>query len=740
MRLFWLLIASLMLSGVAHAQAGLSPLVLEFRLGDRRVEALVWSDNENQLYAERATLIELGLAVPDGAADPIPLSDIRGLRYTQSDAQSAVIMSCSAQCYETQRLHRDGDERLVVSRAAGRFVNADLAATVLEEDSTLGGLFELGLFSRSGYGGTGFAADTVRGDMVRLESNWTFDFPTRRQKILLGDSFARGGASGVPFRFGGIQFGTDFTLDPGFVTFPTPTLNGEAAAPSTVDLYVDGVLRMRERVDAGAFSIVDAPVLSGGGMAQLVVTDALGRQQVFAQSFYSSPAMLRPGLADYAISIGAEREDFAVRSDGYGRGFVSALYRRGLTNYLTTEARIELADDHTGFAAAASLAHHTFGQIDLSAAANQSDGADGGSARLGWQQTLSSFSVGFEAEAATKDFQRLGEIRFEPAARYRLAGNVSADLGAFGVSSIAYTVSDTEDAEHIETIALSYSPRTDGRRQLFVNALYVEEDESYFAVTFGLSQSFGENGSAGAGVELENRRLAAQISAQRSPDPDGGVGWRVAGRTGENERFDAGLAHLGSRHEARLDVSATRKSNGVRAQYATGLAWIDGEVLVSRPVRESFALIDVGVPNVTVQRDRRAAGVTNDRGRLILTGLRPYEANRINVDMNDLPWDTQFHDDELIVSPAARSGAVARFARTEGTAGEVYVRGADGEPLAAGAILVRESDGARFPVGARGRVYVNGVTTPTLFVSGACAIIIGPQQIGANADLQCAMS
>src|SRR5690606_23785615 len=107
-----------------------------------------------------------------------------------------------------------------------------------------------------------------------------------------------GGATRRSIRMGGLRIGTDFGMQPYRVTTVMPTYFGEVAVPSSVDLYIDGVNRFSGSVPAGPFELDVAPGVSGSGHAQLVVTDALGRQQVVSVPFYAARGLLAPGLTD----------------------------------------------------------------------------------------------------------------------------------------------------------------------------------------------------------------------------------------------------------------------------------------------------------------------------------------------------------------------------------------------------------------------------------------------------------
>ncbi len=737
MRAFWLICISFLDVGLAYAEP--TPLVVQLRLNGQSVDAMAWRDDNGALSVDADALHQLGFATPMPAGATL-LSAIPGLTYAYDPAQGAVDLTCTAACYASHVIDDANARTPLATRQSGGFLNLDLAATATSDASDAAGLFELGLFNRAGAGTASWTAGAQNGALIRLETQWTIDRPAQHNSMRLGDSFTRGGATGVPFRFGGIQLATDFSLDPNFTPYPTPTLHGEAAAPSTVDLYVDGALRLRSNVDAGPFSIPDAPVLTGAGIAHVVVTDALGRQQEYAQPFYASPTMLRAGLADYSFALGAEREDFTLASNAYGRGFASGVYRYGVTNWLTAEARTEAANDLTSLAAAASVATPLFGQIDLAYA--QSSGAhDGEAFHLSWQRQATALSLGLDITGASRDFRRLGEDWSEPPPRLQTAAAIGLDLDRLGSASLAYTYRDERDAPNLQTIALSYAPPTpDGRGQLNLTALYIDDDTApYFTVGLGYALAFDNGVSAGASAESRDGGPSLAANASRGPDPQGGFGWRAGASTGAIARIDGALLHLGAHDESALEFSHTTNGDGLRGRLAIGIAWIGGRVIASRPIRDSFALVDVGAPYVTVLRERQPIGRTDEHGTILLTGLRAYEANRIGIVLDDLPLDAQPGADEAEVAPAQRAGVVVRFPTTRGAFGQVRVIDATGASLPAGTILTRESDGARFPIGVDGQIYVAGLEQPETFaLADTCTLTIEPDDLHAGRALRCA--
>ncbi len=76
-------------------------------------------------------------------------------------------------------------------------------------------------------------------------------------------------------------------------------------------------------------------MLTGAGQLQVVVTDALGREQVMVQPYYSGTALLRQGLDEFSFELGSARQDYGSSSFAYGDVLGAATFRRGLSDSLT---------------------------------------------------------------------------------------------------------------------------------------------------------------------------------------------------------------------------------------------------------------------------------------------------------------------------------------------------------------------------------------------------------------------
>jgi outer membrane usher protein len=730
------------LAPTAFAQsAETEPLVVELRVpaNGAAIEALAWRSGDD-IFVMPDTLRALGLNFHEAPPDrPVALTAVPGASVQFVEAEQAIVITCTAACFQRQVLDQAQGEQSPLTPGEGAFLNIDMVASRIADADSLAGAFELGLFQHSGFGGVSWTAG-AGGDaqIVRLDTSWTIDMTSARARLRLGDSIAYGGSAGVPFHFGGIQYGTDFSIDPTFISFATPTFQGEAATPSVVDLYINGALRAREHVDAGPFEIANAPVVAGAGIAQVVITDALGREQAIGAPFYASPNLLRPGLAEYAIAIGAERENYARLSSDYGRAFALGAYRRGLADWATAESRIEIGADFVNLAGALTLAHTQFGQIDVAVSGSDADAGDGGLARLAWSRYGDNLLMSAEIEAATQDFQRLGQR--DAAARTQARATLGLQLGDIGTAAITGTVSDIRLQGRIETLNFSYSPPPLPFGSLAFSALYVDDGEPFSSFGLTFVRALGSRQSVAIAAETSGGANSVMARIQSAAPLGGGLGWRAGVSQGAVERYDFSLDAIAQNFEARFEAGRAVGADGLRGQFSTSVVWIDRTLTLTRPVRTSFAMVHVGAPDVAVYRDRTQIGRTDADGQLLITGLRPYETNRIGIDIDDLPLSAQLSTDEISVRTRARSGVVIQFPVRLGEAGEVRIVDETGAPLAAGAILVRDIDSARFPIGRGGQAYISDVVeNATLTASGPhpCHVVMNRAVLASREPLRC---
>lgn len=695
LRLTALLCASAMCAESAWAQdAFVTQLQLPTR--GRSVDAFAWRDPDG-ISVERESLLRLGIAPPPGAR--VRLADVPGLSYREATSAAAIVMTCAAACYAVQRVGAREAMQAPGARPWGGYVNYDFAFNWAEgERASLGAILETNVFGPLGRGEASWIAHPD-GRLARLETHWTIDAPQQRVRVQLGDSIwpTLGGGA---LRYGGIQIGRHFALAPREILHPTPILRSDAERASTVELYVDGALRARQRVEAGPFELEDAPFARGAGEAHLVVTDVLGRQHMITRPFLVSSALLRPGLADWSFAAGAERRAFSAESASYGAGFAAGQYRLGLTNNLTAEIGGEWREDGPAAQLGAAFAHVAIGEINL----NYAHDAGAGALAVAWRREARAWSFSVQGEMRDAAFRSFAGAR---APRYSAAANASWRMGEFGdVSFTAASVGYAHDRD-ARTFALSYTPEI-GDAALSIRLAYTEADQADLTLAVGVSLSLRGDVTASLGGQWDRRGARYRIGAQNSPPTSGGLGWRARAAAGRSERVDAAVAYRGAHSEAQLSAGVSHAGAAARVDFAGAFGWVENEAFAARPIHGAFALVDTGAPGVGVSRDRLRIGASGADGRIVAVNLRPYDANVIAIDAEDLPLDRAPAQVTQRITPWEGAGVLVRFADTSAALVETHARFASGMPAPRGDALMRARDGRRFPIGADGRVVLYG--------------------------------
>lgn len=729
-RISTLLCASLAFASAAAAEDA-SPVVVQLRLPARSIamDVFAWRTDRG-VEVETSTLAAIGIATQSDA-ERTPLSAVPGLSYEERTGEGAIVISCTLACYTRQRLNlaeqEDGPARVDAS-ATGGYVNYEVETQWVDKVGfSASAIGQVALFGRWGLVESSWIGQTGQdAHLARLDTTWTIDSPSRGVRTRIGDSILTS-VGGAPVRFAGIQVGRYFGLEPSFITYPTPTISAEAESASTVQLYVDGVLRAQSAVQAGPFVIDQAPVVSGGGETQLVITDILGRQQFITRSFFVSTNMLRQGLSDWSLAAGAQRREFGRESMRYGDTFAAARYRYGLTGNITVEGAFEASRRGGALQAGTMVSHSRFGQLYLSQAVDR----DGGFSSASWYYDGRALSLGLQFEQREGDFLPLG--RDEDTFRQSFGGNASLDMGDYGAVGVTAAQVQFDGLPDARTFTLSYTPDFyDGALSFRVAQIERENRE----IVAGMSFSFtpAEDVTAHASIDSDARGVAYRAGVQRAAEP-GHVGWRARATVGSVERGDLAAMLRGPLGDTQAEASVANGVGGARVRHAGSVGWIDDMTFAGRRIDGAFALVDTGVENVSLARNHLDVGETGQDGRRLVTNLRPYDRNLITISTDDLPLDRAPETTAQEVTPAEGAGVVVRFSDARERITETRVSFADGAMPPRGSVLVRVRDGERFPIGSEGRIVLQGARNGDVLALNSTTCTASADEISAERGL-----
>ena len=133
---------------------------------------------------------------------------------------------------------------------------------------------------------------------------------------------------------------------------------------------------------------------------------------------------------------------------------------------------------------------------------------------------------------------------------------------------------------------------------------------------------------------------------------------------------------------------------------------VDGHGYWSRPIRDSFAVVDTGgVAGVRVLRENQLVGKSDSNGRLLLTDLQAFQRNRLAIDDRDLPIALGIAEGSRTVAPPAGAGIAVRFEVDHRDMQRLRLVDERGTAIPAGAALWLGAEPMLLPVGYDGLVY-----------------------------------
>lgn len=628
--------------------------------------------NQGGLFVRQDMPGQWGLHLPDGlrqirvdGVDYASLDGLSGLSARLDSTEGMLLIDAAPSLFTTTHVSPAQRSLPVMEAVPAQYLSYDLSLSRWNGEWAAAALLDAGASGDWGVAGTTALLQqgmSGRG-AVRLDSNFIRDFPDRRLRLTLGDTVTRGGDWNLPVRFAGIRLGTDFSLTPNDITYALPRLSGSSTLPSVVELAAASS-RQSMAMRPGDFAIDYQPVFNGAGEVTMTVRDANGTARTVTQSFYTSPRLLREGLDDFSLEAGFLRKDFGERSFSYGAPFTAGFWRHGLGNGLTLAGRAEASEDVQmgGLGLGAILS--SWGEIALSVAGSQSRWGSGLLWRAQVQRITPRYSVTASYQEENAAFVQVGADAPPPGKRRELVVAGSLALGRRGSINANYLENDGGDGYRFSTGSVSYAASL-GPAWITLGARQTRFTASRNNSLFGsLTLPFGTRSSAG--LFAEGNRIAASVS--QTPPPDSGWGYRflAARQSDALTQLEGGVTWRTAAGDIDLSVARMGDAEGVRLQARGALLRIGGRIVAAPQLDYAFAVVDVGADqDVTVFFENRPVARKAGLGRqTVVTGLQPYAANRIAVDLDDLPIDTVVTSAEQIAVPGYRQAVRISFAGT----------------------------------------------------------------------------
>jgi outer membrane usher protein len=726
----------------AAASPAIEALQLEVWINNRGtgLVASVTRQADGRLLMTPDELRAVGLATPR-QSELVDLSTLPGLSATYDEDGQRLMIDAAVDTLLTQRfdLGPNGRKGLDARQDFGAVVNYAVSADGGQgEAGSAARLDGVGLavdsriFGRFGALDSAFSAAYASGrsDMTRLDTTWSWYSPRHALNVRAGDYINAGFSWTRPIRMAGLQFRRDFSTRPDLITLPSPRLSASAAAPSILDLYVNGVPVLSRRVGAGPIQVDGLPPSQGFSQARLVLRDEAGRQTTVTAPFFTTPLLLRKGFVDYSAEAGVARRYYGVRSNDYAAmPLATGSVRYGLRDGLTLEGHAEvgagLSSLGGGFAAQLS----GLGVAGVSVVASQAGDNNGALASAVFDSRFAGVYISAMALQASAGYRDLAAATSEKWAWRN--GKLVADLPPRAVRQLTLSaplnLTPWRRGDEPATLSIGYSSQQsqdgtkravwngslrhtlDRRITLYATGYMTRGERRDTGLFLGVAIPLAATTSATIGAETQGGDTIGFVEASKAEDQaEGAAAWRLRIEQGASSKIEAQGAYRG--RAVRVSAAAQHIDGATRGQVQMdgAVAWLGGGApMAANRLDGAFAVVDVGAPGVPVLFQNQKIGRSDRQGRLVVRNLSPFDDNKIAIDPQNLSLDLEAADTERSVAPVDGGGVLVRFGVAKSPPSAlVTLRLANGQVAPAGAEAVLAGTNERVIVGYDGQTFL----------------------------------
>ncbi len=657
------------------------------------------------------------LLLPDNQYGYV-LEAVSGLTYRLDRSQMLLAITAPASAFTTTAINQQSVAVVLPNIVQPGFY-LDYDSSISSGDhgyESHGVLLEGVAFSNWGAAVSGLlvTGDRHHNQTIRTETYWRKDLPSPMETLVVGDTIGDGGAWSRPARYAGIRWARDFSLRPGFIAMPMPSLSGTAALPSTIDVLINNQRRRTDQVNPGPFELTNVPVTNGAGEINLIVRDLLGRESIINQSYYFSPRLLAKGLSDFSVEAGFLRENYGVQSNDYdNNGFIAGTRRYGLSSALTGEVRFEAQQQRQAIGVDLVALLGTFATIEAALATARTDDGQGNHYLLGLERRTAAGNASLRWEYFDRDFVQFAALPSELRPRQRISASLGALLSGHVSTAINYTVQKAWDESQLELLTANLGVTlADG---IYLSS-YASKDlgtEGGWSAGITVNLSLGKQRSASASTNTgSNRDTINRAELSQSPPGGPGSGWRLAVSDDPNQRWRMGLSRNTNFGSFRAEATDTINDPAVRLGASGSIGWLGGHAFAVRTIGAgSFAVVKVdSIANVPIYRSNQLIATTNASGMALVPDLLPYQQNPLTINPIELPFDIEIQSVREVTVPYARSGLVVNFPVYRSRNALVVLHQRDGSVVPAGARVTVSPNETSFIVGKRGEAYLMDLT------------------------------
>ncbi|WP_457340415.1 fimbria/pilus outer membrane usher protein [Pseudomonas sp. TE6283] len=689
-----------------------------------KAELVPVQQRAGRLYLASEVLREAGIRLPGEPQGEVALDEIPGLHSDYDSQNQRLLLQVPPAWLPDQQV---GERNLYPASDARSSFGALLNYDAYLNDTDEGGSYlaawnelrlfdDWGTFSSTGQWRQSFNGAQAQGRQGFLRYDTTFRY-TDEQRLLTyeaGDLVTGALPWTTSVRVGGLQLSRDFGARPDLITYPLPAFAGEAAVPTSLDLFINGYKSSSTELQPGPYTLTNVPFINGAGEAVVVTTDALGRQVSTTLPFYVTSSLLAKGLSDFSVAAGSLRRDYAVRDFAYGPGVASATLRHGVSDYFTLETHAESAESMMLGGLGGNLRLGTLGVLNAALTQSRFEGDTGQQLALGYQYNSRRIGFNYQRVQRHGDYADLSLVDspFTRLSQRSEQATLSLNLDRYGSLGMGYFDVRAGDGTRTRLINMSWSKPLWRNSSLYLSANR-EVGDSQWAVQAQLVIPFDLRGTLAFSAERSKDGQDLQrVNYSQAVPVGGGVGYNLGYATGGN-RDDYRQADLTWRLQSvQLQVGAYGSSGEMTrwADASGSLVLMDAGLFAANRIDDAFVVVSTsGYADVPVRYENQQIGRTDRNGHLLVPYSSGYYRGKYEIDPMDLPADVLAPQVEQRVAVRRGSGYLLEFPLKRVLAASLVLVDADQQELKLGSRVRHQESGGEAVVGWDGLVYLENL-------------------------------
>lgn len=678
------------------------------------------------LYVAASDLRAAGIEFPVPVPEQVALDSIAGLHSDYDSQAQRLLLQVPLNWLPNQRI---GSRSLYPPSEArssfGALLNYDLYLNDTDDSGTsLSAWNEFRVFDGWGTFSTtgqwreqisGQSFDSSQRGFLRYDTTFRYTDEERLLTFEGGDVVSGSLPWSSSVRMGGVQLSRDFSVRPDLVTYPLPAFAGEAAVPSSLDLFINGYKSTSAQLQPGPYTLTNVPYINGAGEAVVVTTDALGRQVSTTLPFYVTSTLLQKGLMDFSVAAGKLRRNYGISDFSYGSTLTTGSLRYGVSDNFTLESHAEAGESLTLGGIGGNLLVGNLGVINAAVSHSTFESRSGQQLSFGYQYNSQRIGFSYQRLERRGDYAdaTLLDSPYTRLSQRSEQVTVSLNMNRYGSLGAGYFDVRAADNSRTRLVNLSWSRSLWGSTSLYLSANREVSGGGQWATQAQLVIPFDLHGTISLSAERnQNGESLQRVNYSHAVPSQGGVGFNLGYAGGDQQAYRQ--ADLTWRLQSvQLQAGAYGTSDAMTrwADASGSVVWMDNGLFAANRIDDAFVVVSTnGFADVPVRYENQPVGRTNGKGQLLVPWSSAYYRGKYEIDPLELPANIRAGNVEQRVAVRRGAGYLLNFPLDRVLAASVELVDANHQDLPLGSQVTHQQSGTLAVVGWDGLVYLENLT------------------------------